>query len=53
MLCLIMVPLFNFYSQMVSDRLLKERLEIDTLQEMKVLDNKNFQTKFIKVKTKL
>lgn len=46
---------FSFFPslQMASDRLLKERLEIDTLQEMKVLSNKNFQTKFIKVKTKL
>lgn len=45
--------MYGFYSQLVSDRLLKERLEIDTLQEMKVLDNKNFHTKFIKIKTKL
>uniref|UniRef100_A0A1B6BZM5 THO complex subunit 2 n=4 Tax=Clastoptera arizonana TaxID=38151 RepID=A0A1B6BZM5_9HEMI len=36
-----------------SDKLLKERLEIDTLQEFKILNNRNFYTKFIKVKTKL
>ncbi|XP_065225591.1 THO complex subunit 2 isoform X3 [Planococcus citri] len=43
----------KYTEKMVSDRLLKERLEIDTLQEMKVLSNKNFSTKFIKIKTKL
>ncbi|XP_046666105.1 THO complex subunit 2 isoform X1 [Homalodisca vitripennis] len=36
-----------------TDKLLKERLEIDTLQEFKILSNRNFYTKFIKVKTKL
>ncbi|XP_054259118.1 THO complex subunit 2 [Macrosteles quadrilineatus] len=36
-----------------TDKLLKERLEIDSLQEFKVLNNRNFYTKFIKVKTKL
>lgn len=39
--------------KLFSDKLLKERLEIDSLQEMKVLNNRNFYTKFIKVKTKL
>ncbi|KAF2879485.1 hypothetical protein ILUMI_26680 [Ignelater luminosus] len=37
----------------LSDKLLKERLEIDTLQEVGVLKNRNFYTKFIKIKTKL
>ncbi|KAG8229793.1 hypothetical protein J437_LFUL005874 [Ladona fulva] len=37
----------------LSDKLLKERLEIDTLQEIGTLKNRNFYTKFIKVKTKL
>ncbi|KAJ2950525.1 hypothetical protein O0L34_g8768 [Tuta absoluta] len=35
------------------DKLLKERLEIDTLQDVGTLKNKNFYTKFIKIKTKL
>lgn len=39
--------------QFLSDKLLKERLEIDTLQEVGILKNRNFYTKFIKVKTKL
>ncbi|XP_044748967.1 THO complex subunit 2 isoform X1 [Coccinella septempunctata] len=37
----------------VSDKLLKERLEIDTLQEVGILKNRAFYSKFIKVKTKL
>ncbi|XP_012259618.2 THO complex subunit 2 [Athalia rosae] len=37
----------------LTDRILKERLEIDTLQDVGTLKNRNFQTKFIKVKTKL
>nr|CAH7765712.1 unnamed protein product [Callosobruchus chinensis] len=37
----------------LSDKLLKERLEIDTLQEVGVLKNNTFNSKFIKVKTKL
>ncbi|KAG6465042.1 hypothetical protein O3G_MSEX014901 [Manduca sexta] len=37
----------------LSDKLLKERLEIDTLQDVGTLKNKNFYTKFIKIKTKL
>ncbi|CAH1103884.1 unnamed protein product [Psylliodes chrysocephalus] len=37
----------------LSDKLLKERLEIDTLQEVGVLKNNTFYSKFIKVKTKL
>ncbi|XP_058804081.1 THO complex subunit 2 isoform X2 [Phymastichus coffea] len=49
----------NFYyivkecEKFLTDRLLKERLDIDTLQEVGTLRNLNFQTKFIKVKTKL
>ncbi|RZF48549.1 hypothetical protein LSTR_LSTR011164 [Laodelphax striatellus] len=39
--------------KMLSEKLLKERLEIDSLQEIKILNNRNFYTKFIKVKTKL
>lgn len=37
----------------LSEKLLKERLEIDTLQDVGTIKNKNFYTKFIKVKTKL
>ncbi|KAJ8922768.1 hypothetical protein NQ315_007803 [Exocentrus adspersus] len=37
----------------LSDKLLKERLEIDTLQEVGILKNRTFYSKFIKVKTKL
>ncbi|KAK9712875.1 Transcription- and export-related complex subunit [Popillia japonica] len=37
----------------LSDKLLKERLELDTLLEVGILKNRNFYTKFIKVKTKL
>ncbi|GBP63211.1 THO complex subunit 2 [Eumeta japonica] len=37
----------------MSDKLLKERLEIDTLQDVGTLKNKIFYTKFIKIKTKL
>ncbi|KAI5733201.1 hypothetical protein M8J76_008867 [Diaphorina citri] len=37
----------------VTEKLMKERLEIDSLQEMKILTNRNFYSKFIKVKTKL
>lgn len=37
----------------ISDKLLKERLEIDTLQDVGTLKNKIFYTKFIKIKTKL
>ncbi|CAO1439091.1 unnamed protein product [Diamesa hyperborea] len=36
-----------------SEKLLKERLEIDTLQDVGIVKNKNFYTKFIKIKTKL
>uniref|UniRef100_A0A182PCL3 THO complex subunit 2 n=1 Tax=Anopheles epiroticus TaxID=199890 RepID=A0A182PCL3_9DIPT len=37
----------------VSDKLLKERLEIDTLQDVGTIKNRNFYSRFIKVKTKL
>ncbi|XP_037040201.1 THO complex subunit 2 isoform X2 [Bradysia coprophila] len=37
----------------LSEKLLKERLEIDTLQDVGTIKNKTFYTKFIKVKTKL
>ncbi|XP_034949841.1 THO complex subunit 2 [Chelonus insularis] len=37
----------------LTDKILKERLEIDTLQDVGTLKNRNFYTKFIKVKTKL
>lgn len=37
----------------LSEKLLKERLEIDTLQEVGLVKNNSFYTKFIKVKTKL
>lgn len=37
----------------ISDKLLKERLEIDTLQDVGTLKDRMFYTKFIKIKTKL
>lgn len=37
----------------LSEKLLKERLEIDTLQDVGTVKNRVFYTKFIKVKTKL
>lgn len=37
----------------IPEKFLKERLEIDTLQEVGTIKNKIFYTKFIKVKTKL
>lgn len=39
--------------KILSEKLLKERLEIDTLNEVGLIKNNNFYTKFIKVKTKL
>lgn len=36
-----------------SEKLLKERLEIDALQDIGIVKNINFYKKFIKVKTKL
>ncbi|CAB3360322.1 Hypothetical predicted protein [Cloeon dipterum] len=39
--------------QHLNEKLLKERLEIDTLQDVGTVRNKSFYTKFIKVKTKL
>ncbi|XP_052864663.1 THO complex subunit 2 [Anopheles cruzii] len=37
----------------LSEKLLKERLEIDTLQDVGTTKNRSFYTRFIKVKTKL
>ncbi|XP_049790874.1 THO complex subunit 2 isoform X2 [Schistocerca nitens] len=48
-LCFIVKECEKFFS----DKLLKERLEIDTLQDVGTLKNRSFYTKFIKVKTKL
>lgn len=39
--------------KVIPEKLLKERLEIDTLQDVGTLKNKNFHTKFIRIKTKL
>lgn len=39
--------------RVIPEKLLKERLEIDTLQDVGTLKNKNFYTKFIRIKTKL
>uniref|UniRef100_W8BMU3 THO complex subunit 2 n=2 Tax=Ceratitis capitata TaxID=7213 RepID=W8BMU3_CERCA len=39
--------------KVISDKLIKERLEIDTLQDVGIVKNKVFYTKFIKIKTKL
>ncbi|XP_068150279.1 THO complex subunit 2 [Drosophila tropicalis] len=47
------VQLVKDMDKVVSESLLKERLEIDTLQEVGIVKNKSFYTKFIKVKTKL
>uniref|UniRef100_A0ABD2WT94 THO complex subunit 2 n=1 Tax=Trichogramma kaykai TaxID=54128 RepID=A0ABD2WT94_9HYME len=49
----------NFYfivresKKYLTERILKERLDTDTLQDVGILKNMSFQTKFIKVKTKL
>lgn len=39
--------------KVIPEKLLKERLEIDTLQDVGTLKNRNFYTKFIRIKTKL
>ena len=39
--------------KVIPDVLIKERLEIDTLQDLGIVKNKVFYTKFIKIKTKL
>ncbi|XP_059482003.1 THO complex subunit 2 isoform X2 [Neocloeon triangulifer] len=39
--------------QHLNEKLMKERLEIETLQEVGTVKNKSFYTRFIKVKTKL
>lgn len=40
-------------AKVLPEKLLKERLEIDTLQDVGILKNRNFYTKFIRIKTKL
>ncbi|XP_017047454.1 THO complex subunit 2 [Drosophila ficusphila] len=47
------VQLVKDLDKVVPESLLKERLEIDTLQEVGIVKNKSFYSKFIKVKTKL
>ncbi|XP_030383564.1 THO complex subunit 2 [Scaptodrosophila lebanonensis] len=47
------VQIVKDLDKVVPESLLKERLEIDTLQEVGIVKNKSFYTKFIKVKTKL
>lgn len=47
--CVIMKDTETYFSE----KLLKERLDIETLQDVGTLKNKSFYTKFIKVKTKL
>lgn len=47
------VLLVKDMDKVVPESLLKERLEIDTLQEVGIVKNKSFYSKFIKVKTKL
>lgn len=39
--------------KVLTEKMLKERLEIDTLQDVGTIQNRTFYTKFIKVKTKL
>lgn len=39
--------------KIIPEKLLKERLEIETLQDIGTLKNRNFYTKFIRIKTKL
>lgn len=48
-LCTILKELENW----ISETLIKERLEIDTLMDCNLLKKKVFYTRFIKVKTKL
>lgn len=50
---LIFCQIVKDVDKIISDKLLKERLEIDTLQEVGTVKNKVFYTKFIKIKTKL
>ncbi|KAH8271933.1 hypothetical protein KR044_011838, partial [Drosophila immigrans] len=47
------VQIVRDLDKVLPESLLKERLEIDTLQEVGIVKNKSFYTKFIKVKTKL
>lgn len=47
------VQIVKDLDKVLPESLLKERLEIDTLQEVGIVKNKSFYTKFIKVKTKL
>jgi len=47
------VQLVKDLDRVIPESLLKERLEIDTLQEAGIVKNKSFYSKFIKVKTKL
>ncbi|XP_020805921.1 LOW QUALITY PROTEIN: THO complex subunit 2 [Drosophila serrata] len=47
------VQLVKDMDKVVPESLLKERLEIDTLQDVGIVKNKSFYSKFIKVKTKL
>ena len=44
----------HFLQRLISDWMLKERLEYSTIGEAGIINNfKNSQTKFIKLKTKL
>ena len=47
--------MFNFYIQpLIGDDLLKERLEIETLESLKLIAKKEaFNQKYIKIKTRL
>jgi len=45
---------FLFKKQIVGDDIFKERLEVDTLENMKLINKKeNFNQKYIKIKTRL
>jgi hypothetical protein len=45
---------FLLKQQMIGDDLLKERLEIETLESLKLITKKeNFNQKYIKIKTRL
>ncbi|XP_075153160.1 THO complex subunit 2-like protein [Haematobia irritans] len=50
---LMFCQLLKDLEKVIPDKLIKERLEIDTLQEVGIVKNKVFYTKFIKIKTKL
>uniref|UniRef100_T1GUM4 Uncharacterized protein n=1 Tax=Megaselia scalaris TaxID=36166 RepID=T1GUM4_MEGSC len=50
---LLFLQLLKDLSKVIPENLIKERLEIDTLQDAGIVKNRLFYSKFIKIKTKL